>query len=395
MEVFSTAIPLILKSLWLSAKWAGIARVKALKAVIADGDEIAAEILHLRDRVAQLEPELDLIRRQAVKAGRKSRYTLKERLLVLWYLEYFQVPKRQVKKKLGVARSTLYRWLKRVDEGGGTGEAPPNKTPKEVVGLVWVIAKANPHWGRIRISMQLALLNIFLAASTVRNILNRPQPAGPTVPICSQTSKPKDLADRVIPAWYPNHVWSVDRTIVYRWSFWPTQVLLAIDHFSRKIVCVAPLEGANAGWSIDRLEQAFHKPGAPKHVVTDQESVFTGAAFAESLRNWKVKHRFGAIGKHGSIAVTERAFKTLKHEWLNRVPILKGFDHLAELCDSFEEWYNEWRPHMKLDGAAPSEVFSSKERHELSRFAKTVPSAIECRVFPETRVTGYRLKKVA
>ena len=148
-------------------------------------------------------------------------------------------------------------------------------------------------------------------------------------------------------------------------------------------------------WSIDKLEQAFHKHGVPKHVVTDQESVFTGAAFAESMSNWKVKHRFGAIGKHGSIAVTERAIKTLKYEWLNRVPILKGFDHLERLCESFEEWYNDWRPHMKLDGATPADVFSTGEEHELSRFAKSVPSEIESRVFHEARVSGYRLKKAA
>ncbi len=395
MEVLSAAIPLILKSLWLSAKWAGIARMKALKGVISHGEEILAEVLFLRDRVAQLETELTLIRIQAERTGRKPRYTLKERLLVLWYLEYFQVPKRQVKKRLGVARSTLYRWLKKIDEGGGTKVEPPNKTPKEVVGLVWSIAKANPHWGRIRISMQLALLEVFLAASTVRNILGRPQPAGPASPICRRAMDPEEQSNRSILAWYPNHVWSVDRTIVYRWRFWPTHVLLAIDHFSRKIVCVAPLEGPNTGWCIEALEQVFRELGAPKHLITDQESVFTGAAFAESMNNWNIKHRFGAIRKHGSIAVTERAIRTLKYEWLRRVSILKGFHHLSGLCESFTEWYNDWRPHMTLGGARPEDLFSGSGRPGLSRHAKTVPSEIECQVFQETSVTGYRLKMAA
>lgn len=40
--------------------------------------------------------------------------------------------------------------------------------------LVWRISKDNINWGRTRISNQLKLLNIFLAASTVRNILQRP-----------------------------------------------------------------------------------------------------------------------------------------------------------------------------------------------------------------------------
>ena len=362
MEVFSAAIPLILKSLWLSGKWAGIARVKALKRVSGQGEEVFAEVLFLRDRVAQLEVELLLARSRVDQKRQKPRYTQKERLLVLWYLEYFQIPKRQVQKRLGVARSTLYRWLKKVDDEEMHGKPPANKTPQEIVGLVWSIAKANPHWGRMRISMQLALLNVFLAASTVRNILNRPHPAGPTVPIRGKTETSNDPNDRVIPAWRPNHVWSVDRTIVYRWGLWPTHVLVAIDHFSRKVVCVAPLEGPNSGWTIQAMEKAFRNHGVPKHMLTDREGVLTGMAFAETMANWNIKHRFGAVGKHGSIAVTERVIKTLKYEWLNRVPILKGFDHLSDLCESFAEWYNNWKPHTTIDGATPIECLHRGKR---------------------------------
>ena len=84
MEVDSAALPLILKSLWLSAKWAGIARVKSLKRGIGQGEEVFAEVLFLRDRVAQLETELLLARSRIEQNGQKPCYTQKERLLVLW-----------------------------------------------------------------------------------------------------------------------------------------------------------------------------------------------------------------------------------------------------------------------------------------------------------------------
>jgi len=115
---------------------------------------------------------------------------------------------------------------------------------------------------------------------------------------------------------------------------------VAIDHFSRKVMCVAPLEGPNAGWIIDALEQALRKHGAPKHLISDQDPVFVGNAFAELLRQWNIKPRFGAVGKSGSIAVTERVIQTLKYEWLRCVPLIKGFDHLVSLCTEFERWYN-------------------------------------------------------
>ena len=68
-----------------------------------------------------------------------------------------------------------------------------------------------------------------------------------------------------------------------------------------KRICVAPLEGRNAGWINNALESAIEQHGTPKHIVSDQAHVFTGNVFAELLKQWKIKPRLGAVGKHGSI----------------------------------------------------------------------------------------------
>jgi len=158
---------------------------------------------------------------------------------------------------------------------------------------------------------------------------------------------------------------------------------------------VVPLEGPNAGWIIEALEQAIQKHGAPKHIISDQASVFIGDAFAELLKQWNIKPRYGAVGKHGSIAVTERVIKTLKYEWLRCVPIIKGFDHLTLLCTEFEGWYNAWRPHMTLEGLRPDDLYYSRKPDTPKRDAKTVPCNIERHIFAETRLTAYRLKNAA
>ena len=44
------------------------------------------------------------------------------------------------------------------------------------------------------------------------------------------------------------------------------------------------------------LEQAMRKHGAPKHIISDQDSVFVGDVFAELLQQWNIKPRFGAVG---------------------------------------------------------------------------------------------------
>jgi transposase InsO family protein len=141
----------------------------------------------------------------------------------------------------------------------------------------------------------------------------------------------------------------------------------------------------------DALENAFQTHGPPTYLITDQEGVFTGSALAELLRRWDVKQRFGAVGKHGSIAVTERVIQTLKHEWLRRVPIIRGTDHLTQLLDDFGEYYNHWRGHMTLGGAPPAIVHRGEEWAKPAYSAKQPPANIEQRTFADTRITAFRL----
>ena len=142
---------------------------------------------------------------------------------------------------------------------------------------------------------------------------------------------------------------------------------------------------------VEALESAFLRHGSPKHIITDQEGVFVSDVFAELLRHWNVKQRFGAVGKHGSIAVTERAILTLQQEWLRRVPVIRGLDHLGQLCNDFAEYYNHWRGHSTIGGAVPSVIHRGGVWHRPDRSAKTVSGAIERRFFPDTRVTAFRL----
>ena len=283
LEIVNAAVSLLVKAALLAARFSGRVRRRSLKRLAAmDTDAKAREILFLKDRVYQLEMQVSILQKRLHKQGKKPRYEVRERLLILWHLEAFQIPRRKVSRYFGIARSTLYRWLHKIEDQKPSG-TPMNKTPTDIAALVWEITRANLSWGRIRVANQLGLLGIFLSASTVRNILHRPRPRNtPIAPVTPDKTEEK-LESRSIPAWYPNHVWSVDTTKVWCWGLWPIEVLVAIDHFSRKVVCVAPLEGPNAGWIIEALECAMQKHGAPKHIISDQASVFVGDAFAVGL----------------------------------------------------------------------------------------------------------------
>ncbi len=393
LDIVNAAVTLIIKAALLAARFSGRVRKRSLKRLSKmDADDKDKKIIFLHDKVDQQQMQITILQKGLQRKHTNKRYTLREKLFILCYMETFQVARYRVKEKLGIAKSTLYRWLHKIEEQT-LARIPANKTPAEIAALVWEITKANVSWGRVRVANQLALLNIFLAASTVRNILNQPKPR--TSPKAS--AKPKKVQDktRSIPAWYPNHVWSIDTTMILCWGLWPIHICVIIDHFSRKVVAAVPLEGPNAGWVNNALESAIEKYGAPKHIISDHGGAFIGEVFAELLGKYNIKPRLGAIGKHGSIAVTERVNKTLKYEWLTRVALIKGIDHLTELCNEFETWYNSWRPHMTLDGNRPDDVYYNCKSGKPKRDAKTVPCNIEQYYFRQTRIMGYRLTKAA
>ena len=392
-EIIVYAVTMILKGALLAAAWAGKIRRHGLESIVnMPISEKDKEILFLRDRIYQLETRLSIFQKQYQSTSSKPRYSLKERLFILWHMEYFQIPRRKVTKTFGIARSTLYRWLKRINDESNSTQHPWNKTPESLAALVWCISRDNIDWGRVRIANQLKILNIFLAASTVRNILQRPKPKSST-PVTS-SKKPAVMNEYgcQIPAWYPNHLWSIDLTEVYYWGLWKIYIYRS---FLPKSCGSNPTRRPTTGFAINALEEAFVKSGKPKHLISDQGTVFTSGAFWEFLDSYNVKIRYGAIGQHGSIAVTERIIQTLKYEWLKKVPVIRGYRHLVLLCSDFTEWYNNWRPHEYLGSATPDRVFHNKSVPLVWKNSKDIPADLEIKRFVETKVTGYRLKKAA
>ena len=68
------------------------------------------------------------------------------------------------------------------------------------------------------------------------------------------------------------------------------------------------------------------------------------------------------MGKYGSIAVVERCIRTIKTECTRRILVpFRKRDMLAEL-KFYGRWYNEWRSHEALGGAAPNDVYNRRRR---------------------------------
>ena len=86
-----------------------------------------------------------------------------------------------------------------------------------------------------------------------------------------------------------------------------------------------------------------------------------------------ILRRFGAVGKHGSIAVVERFHRTPK-EILRLISVPEDQAQFEREVGFIIEWYNEFRPHDTLGGRTPNEVYFLRP-----------PANEQCRLEPRRR----------
>jgi putative transposase len=195
--------------------------------------------------------------------------------------------------------------------------------------------------------------------------------------------KPRGVSQavpRVVSAKKPNQLWHIDLTTVptalgfwVPWlpfalpQVWPFcwWLAVAIDHYSRRAMGFAVYRALPSSASVRRfLEAAFQEAGAiPHDLISDQGIQFTARAFRRWCHRHGIRHRFGALGKYGSLAVIERCIRTLKAECTRRLILVpyrrtKFEKELALYCS----WHNGHRPHTWLMGATPDEVYHRRRQ---------------------------------
>ena len=110
MEILEAAVSLIVKSVVLSARWAGQRQVACLRQAVAGVVEVAqlrAEVMALRNENHRLHFENSMLRSRLDKArARKPHYTPIQRLQILWHLAYHGIPRKRVKEHFGISIST-------------------------------------------------------------------------------------------------------------------------------------------------------------------------------------------------------------------------------------------------------------------------------------------------
>ena len=136
------------------------------------------------------------------------------------------------------------------------------------------------------------------------------------------------------------------------------KVFALLDVFSRMLLAARLTIGEpTARDAAELLAKAACTHGRPRHFVSDRRGQFTGEEFRKALAERAVRHRFGAVGKTGSIAVIERFWRTVKESLglpLFRPLILRDLERRIELTLLH---YAYLRPHQGLARATPAGVY--------------------------------------
>jgi transposase InsO family protein len=136
-------------------------------------------------------------------------------------------------------------------------------------------------------------------------------------------------------------------------------VLNVVDHYSRRCMGFAVFKYRPSSEEVTTAmtRTMFAERIRPKHLIVDQGPEFDCHHFKNIwCKVLNILPRFGAVGKHGSIAVVERFHRTIK-EILRQITIPEDQPQFERELRLIVDWYNEQRPHDTLGGGTPNEVY--------------------------------------
>lgn len=368
-----------------------------------------AEHERATNEIALLKEELEIkdSRWSRLLSRRRPRYSSIQRMRILQLKAARGWSYEQAAQIFVVDEQTLKSWLRRVDEEGESAlvqiSEPVNKFPDFVRYLVRQLNSLCPTMGKARIAQVLARAGLHLGVTTVGRILRETEPI-PEDLACKLVTKP-----RRVMAKYPGDLWHVDLTTVptnagfwVPWlpyalaQSWPFcwWVAIVVDHVSRGVVGIAVFRSSPTSGDMQTvIGRAIQRAGRfPKYIITDKGSQFWCAPWRRFCSERAIRPRFGAVGKHGSIAVVERFIRAMKQECVSRLLVPLSLTAMRYELGLYVVWYNEHRPSQALGGRTPWEVHAGLwPANRKPRFEPrgAWPSNASC-ALPQTAVRGDR-----
>ncbi|WP_282121141.1 IS3 family transposase [Ruegeria atlantica] len=352
--------------------------------------DLRREARDLKEVVAEQALELRLLKKKHDRGWgrRRMRYPASEKLEIIRLVEGSHLPTKRTLEKLGIPKTTFYRWYDQYLSGGP--EALEDRSPKPT--RVWNriptpvrekikdLALKESELSPRELAVQFTDTEKYFVseASVYRILKSYDLITSPAYVVLSAADEFRDKTTR------PNQLWQTDFTYlkVIGWGWFYLSTIL--DDYSRYIIAwklCTTMKASDVTDTLDLALQAsscaqatvFHKP----RLLSDNGSSYISGELAEWLEDQEIDHVRGAPYHPQTQGKIERWHQTLKNRILLENYYLPG--DLRQKIDAFVDHYNHRRYHESLQNLTPADVYFGRGQTILKQRERIKQKTIETR----------------
>jgi len=294
------------------------------------------------------------------------RYPASEKLEIIRLVEQSHLPARQTLDRLGVPRTTFYRWYDKYLSDGvdGLEDRSPkpskvwNRIPDDIRDQIVDLALEEPELSPRELAVRFTdTKSYFVSEASVYRLLKAHDLiTSPAFIVIKAASEFKDKTTAI------NQMWQTDFTYIkiIGWGWFYLSTIL--DDFSRYVVAWKLCTSMKASDVTETLELALQASGcdqvAVRHrprLLSDNGASYISAELADWLNDNGMDHVRGAPYHPQTQGKIERWHQTLKNRILLENYFLPG--DLKANIGRFVEHYNHHRYHESLSNLTPADVY--------------------------------------
>ena len=294
------------------------------------------------------------------------RYPASEKLEIIRLVEQSDLPARQTLDRLGIPRTTFYRWYDRylTDGVDGLEDKSPrpskvwNRIPDNIRDQIVDLALEEPELSPRELAVRFTdTKSYFVSEASVYRLLNAHDLiTSPAFVVIKAASAFKDKTTAI------NQMWQTDFTYIkiigWGWLYLST----VLDDFSRYVIAWKLCTTMKASDVTETLELALQASGCDQvavwhrpRLLSDNGASYISADLADWLNDNGMDHVRGAPYHPQTQGKIERWHQTLKNRILLENYFLPG--DLKANIGRFVEHYNHHRYHESLSNLTPADVY--------------------------------------
>jgi putative transposase len=295
------------------------------------------------------------------------------------------LPRHRALARLGLAKSTYYRWLKRqaggrLEDSKGGSPIPWNKLRAEEEEKILAQARALPELSARQIALMVIDFDgMYVSESTVFRILKREGLIKPAEVVGFKAGKEYHRKTK-----RPNELWATDcahlKVIDWGWYY----LVTVMDDYSRFILAWELKSDMAAGSLIDVVQQAVDLTGMTDVPVEDRTVLlsdngpgYISRQFNEYLGLVGIRHILAAPFHPQTNGKIERYHRTIKGD-LSLVPYQVPGE-LKEAITAFIKYYNYGRYHEGLGDVTPYDVYTGRHLEVIQRRKEAKSRTLQAR----------------